>query len=251
MAERPIIEAVLFDARGTLVRLDFEWMSEMLMTLGLQVTPEQLRHAEVRGRRMYDSAATRPRPLAPGEPHPTLGSIAPIDAYFGGMLEAVGCRHPVLEEALAHMHARQNPPTLLWGRPAEGARAALDGVYEMGLRSGCVSNSDGRAEHHLVVCGVRTGLEFVIDSQNEGIEKPDPRLFGIALERLGVSPARTVYVGDIRSVDEAGSRAAGMHFVLIDPVGDYAAPATHAVRRIADLPHYLAEHFTVSGGPHE
>lgn len=249
MAERPIIEAVLFDAGGTLVRLDFEWVSEMLMTLGLQVTPKQLRQAEVRGRRMYDAAATRPRPLAPGEPHPTLGSIAPIDAYFGGMLEAAGCRHPVLEEALAHMHARQKPPSLLWGRPAEGARAALDGVCNMGLRAGCVSNSDGRAEHHLVVCGVRTGLEFVIDSQNEGVEKPDPRLFGIALERLGVAPDRTVYVGDIRSVDEAGSRAAGMHFVLIDPIGDYAAPGTHAVRRIADLPQHLAAHFTVSGGP--
>ena len=44
MAERPMLEAVLFDAGGTLVRLDFEWMSEMLGTLGLRVTPEQMAH---------------------------------------------------------------------------------------------------------------------------------------------------------------------------------------------------------------
>jgi len=245
MAERPMIEAVVFDAGGTLVRLDFEWMSEMLGTLGLRVTVEQMRHAEVRGRRMYDLAATRPRALAPGEPHPALGSIAPVDAYFSGMLEAVGCRHPVLEEALARFHEKQKPPSLLWGRPAEGARAALDDVYAMGLRACCVSNSDGRAEHHLVVCGVRAGLEFVVDSQIEGVEKPDPRLFGIALERMRVPPDRAVYVGDIRSVDEAGSRAAGMHFVLIDPHGDYASAGMHAVRGIAALPQYLEKHFTV------
>ncbi|MEO5989769.1 MAG: HAD family hydrolase, partial [Candidatus Eisenbacteria bacterium] len=221
------------------------WMCEMLATLGVHVTPQQMRHAEVRGRRMYDLAATHPRRLALGEPHHPLGSIAPSDAYFSGMLEAVGCRHPVLEEALGHFHARQEPPSLLWGRPAEGARAALDGVYGLGLRACCVSNSDGRAEHHLVVCGVRAGLEFVVDSHIEGVEKPDPRLFGIALERLHVSPDRAVYVGDIRSIDEAGSRAAGMHFVLIDPAGDYAAPGTHAVRAIGELPQYLAEHFTV------
>lgn len=249
MAEHPEIEAVLFDAGGTLVRLDFEWMSEMLSTLGLRVTPEQMRHAEVRGRRLYDQAATRPRVLAPGEPHPALGSIAPIDSYFAGMLEAVGCRHPVLEEALARFHAKQKPPSLLWGRPAEGARAALEGVHAMGLRACCVSNSDGRAEHHLIVCGVRAGLEFVVDSQIEGLEKPDPRLFRIALDRLGVSPERAVYVGDIRSVDEAGSRATGMHFVLIDPHGDYAAPDTHAVRTIDELPQYLAENFRVSASP--
>lgn len=249
MVERPVIEAVLFDAGGTLVRLDFEWMSEMLGTLGLSVTPDQMRHAELRGRRMYDQAATRPRVLAPGEPHPALGSIAPIDSYFSGMLEAVGCRHPLLEEAVAYFHAKQKPPSLLWGRPAEGAREALDGVHALGLRACCVSNSDGRAEHHLVVCGVRAGLEFVVDSQIEGVEKPDPRLFGIALDRLGVPPDRAVYVGDIRSVDEAGSRAAGMHFVLIDPSGDYAAPGMHAVRRIDELPQYLARHFIVHASP--
>lgn len=249
MAERPAIEAVLFDAGGTLVRLDFEWMSGMLAELGLEAGVEQLRHAEVKGRRMYDLAATRPRPLPPGEPHPPLGSIAPIEAYFSGLLEAVGCRHPVLEEALARFAERQKPPSLLWGRPAEGARAAIDGVYDLGLRACCVSNSDGRAEHHLVVCGVRAGLEFVVDSQIEGVEKPDPRLFGIALERLRVPPDRAVYVGDIRSVDEAGARAAGMHFVLIDPFGDYAGAGTHAVRRIDELPHHLAEHFTVHAAP--
>ena len=246
---QPSLEAVVFDAGGTLVRLDFEWMSGMLAELGVTASVDDLRRAEVHGRRRYDALAG----AAPGHPpqvgppalglHPPLGSVGPSRAYFSGLLEAVGCRHPVLEEALERMQQRQVPPSFLWARPMEGARAALDGVAALGLRACCVSNSDGRAELHLVTFGVREGLEFVVDSQLVGVEKPDPRIFGIALAKLGLSAARTVYVGDIRSVDEAGARGAGMHFVLIDPFGDYAPPGQAAVRRLEDLPALLASRF--------
>ena len=78
-----------------------------------------------------------------------------------------------------------------------------------------------------------------------GVEKPDPRIFAIALERLRLPPERTVYVGDLRSVDEVGARAAGMHFVLVDPLGDYAAAGTPSLRRLEDLPALLAARFTL------
>lgn len=244
MAEHPALEAVLFDAGGTLVRLDFEWIAGMLAALGVHASVDELRHAEVIGRRRYDGAARGPRPLAEGEAHPPLGSTAPIEAYWGGMLEAVGCRHPVLEEALAQMHARQASDAFLWARPMEGAREALDALPALGLRAACVSNSDGRAEAHLVRFGLERGLEFVVDSQIVGVEKPSPRIFAIALERMGVAAARALYVGDIRSVDATGSRAAGMHFVLLDPFGDYAAGDDAAIPSIRELPAYIESHFT-------
>lgn len=242
--ERPEIEAVVFDAGGTLVRIDFEWMCELLAALGVPVTLEEMRRGEVQGRRRYDGmAGTVPRTPALGL-QPALGSVGPVQAYFAGMLEAVGCRHPVLEEALEHIRLRQLAPSLLWARPMEGARHALDALAAMGVRACCVSNSDGRADHHLLHAGVRTGLEFVVDSQLEGVEKPDPRIFRIALDKLGLVPERTVYVGDIRSVDMAGARGAGMHFTLIDPFGDYAA-GLPAVRGLAELPAHLASRFTL------
>ena len=240
---RPELQAVVFDAGGTLVRLDFEWMSEMLAGLGVTAGVEDLRRAEVHGRRRYDAlAGSTPKTPAIGL-HPPLGSVGPTRAYFTGLLEAVGCRHPVLEEALERMQQRQVPPSLLWARPMEGARAALDGVVALGLRACCVSNSDGRAELHLKSFGMRTGLEFVVDSQLVGVEKPDRRIFEIALAKLGLAAARAVYVGDIRSVDEAGAHATGMHFVLIDPFGDYAPPGQLAVRRLEELPALLASRF--------
>lgn len=246
-AARPEIEAVVFDAGGTLVRLDFEWLSEMLAGLGVTASAADLRRAEVQGRRRYDSQAGRvPRTPALGL-HPALGSVGPTQAYFSGMLEAAGCRHPLLEEALEHIRQRQRAPSLLWARPMEGARHALDALCALGVRTCCVSNSDGRAEHHLVAAGVRDGLEFVVDSQIEGVEKPDPRIFRKALDKLGLPAGRTVYVGDIRSVDAVGAGGAGMHFTLVDPFGDYA-DGLPAVSRLEELPAHLASRFTLVPG---
>jgi putative hydrolase of the HAD superfamily len=115
------------------------------------------------------------------------------------------------------------------------------------LRAACVSNSDGRAEAHLERFGLREGLEFVVDSALVGVEKPDPRIFRIALDRMGIPAGRALYVGDIRAGDEVGSRAAGMHFVLLDPFGDYASDGVAAIPDIERLPRYVSEHFDVRG----
>ncbi len=252
MAERPRLDAVVFDAGGTLVRLDFEWIATMLAGLGVAATVDQLRRAEVLGRRRLDATASpQPRELAPGQPHPTIGSYAIVNAYFTGMLEGVGCRHPVLEEALERLRERQASDQFLWARPMEGAREALDALPGLGLRACCVSNSDGRAEAHLVRFGLREGLEFVVDSQIVGVEKPDPRIFAIALGRMGIAPERALYVGDIRSADEVGSRAAGMRFVLIDPFGDYAEPGSARIASMRELPEFLRSRFATPLGVHE
>jgi FMN phosphatase YigB (HAD superfamily) len=108
-----------------------------------------------------------------------------------------------------------------------------------------VSNSDGRAEDHLVATGVRDGLEFVVDSQLVGIEKPDPRIFRLALERMGVPAARALYVGDLRSIDREGAHAAGLECVLIDPFGDYADARSPSIESIADLPAWVRAHHSI------
>lgn len=245
MAERPPLEAVIFDAGGTLVRLDFEGMSEWLRHEGVAVTAATLRDAEVEGRRRYDESAAAPHGEESGSP--PLGRAGDTRAYLGGTLDAAGVPAAMRERTIdAFLLRHQNEG--LWTRPLEGARATLDGLHATGLRLACVSNSDGRAEWHLEACGMRHGLELVVDSQIVGVEKPDPRIFHIALEKMGVAPDRAVYVGDIRCVDEIGSLAAGMHFVLIDPRGDYGPPGGLSVREIAELPALLESRFTPHAG---
>jgi putative hydrolase of the HAD superfamily len=241
MPERPPLEAVVFDAGGTLVRLDFEWMAGAIPGMNGPPDAGTLRRAEIEGRRWYDASVGQP-PRA-GEV-PPLGARGDIRAYFLGMLAAAGVPESSREVALERYRERQSGPGL-WSRPMEGARAALDGIGALGLRRAVVSNSDGRAEWHLEQCGVREGIEFVVDSHLVGVEKPDPRIFAIALERLGVAAGRALYVGDIRSVDEAGAREAGMRFVLLDPCGDYGDGEGNSIPGIAQLPEWVGSRFSV------
>ncbi len=245
MAERPRLEAVLFDAGGTLVRLDFEWMSEALRALGHAVNPAELARAEVGARRAFEDAFDAP-PSENGRA-PRLGSRGDVGLYFARLLEGAGVPRALIVPALACLDERQAGRGL-WARPAEGARGCLDALARLGLRLACVSNSDGRAAQHLEACGVRRGLEFVVDSGLEGVEKPDPAIFQVALDRLAVPADRALYVGDLRVVDGQGARRAGLHFVLLDPQGDYADPGQAAIDSIARLPAWVLAHFAV-GGP--
>ena len=242
MGERLPLDAVVFDAGGTLVRLDFEWIAGMLAGLGVATSPAALRAAEIHGRRRYDAAGL-PDGGAAAAPEQPMGRAAPIEAYWGGMLLAAGCPPARLEAALARLAERQRSDAFLWAKPMEGAAEVLAALAALGLRLACVSNSDGRAEAHLERYGLRSPLEFVIDSHVVGIEKPDPRIFDLALERLGVEPPRALYVGDLRSVDERGSRSAGMQFVLLDPYGDYARHDTDSIPTLDRLPAWVAGTF--------
>ncbi len=245
MADRRPLDAIVFDAGGTLVRVDFEWLATMLGGLGFPTDAAAVRRAELAGRRAYDEVCDRVlATLPPGGDHAPLSTLGPSDAYFTGTFDALGVPGTLRAEALRLTWERQRSESFLWGVPAEGAREALDALAPTGLRLACVSNADGRAERILESCGVREGLEFVIDSHVVGIEKPDARIFALALDRLGVAPARALYVGDIRSVDAAGAAAAGMQFVLIDPIGDYAPRGMARIPGIAALPEFVHRTYT-------
>ena len=247
MAERPVLEAVIFDAGGTLVRLDFEWMSETVCGLGHEVSPQALRHSEVAARKAFELAFDEPPPaVVAGEPR--LGERGDTRLYFHVILEAAGVPPALVAPALERCFERQAGPGL-WTRTVEGARGCLDALALLGLRLACISNSDGRAAEHLAACGMLRGLEFVVDSHHAGIAKPEPGIFHLALERIGLPAERTLYVGDLRRVDGAGARAAGLHFVLLDPYGDYAVDGEPAIDTIARLPAWVAANFALGAAP--
>jgi len=63
--------------------------------------------------------------------------------------------------------------------------------------------------------GLADYFEFVVDSAELGVEKPDPRIFHAATGRLELPPAACAYVGDIYEIDVLGARAAGLTPILI------------------------------------
>jgi HAD superfamily hydrolase (TIGR01450 family) len=67
------------------------------------------------------------------------------------------------------------------------------------------------------------------------VGKPEPPLFRIALERLGVPAEAAAMVGDSVAADIAGGRMAGMRTVLYAPDGAGAAPVGAGAAPVADV----------------
>jgi putative hydrolase of the HAD superfamily len=139
--------------------------------------------------------------------------------YLGYVLEHLGIVSDGEVEAIAAWRREYNPPVGLWDRADPEAAAALGRVKAAGLVTGVISNSNGSVRSILEATGLARDLRFVIDSSVVGVEKPDPRIFEIALAEAGVPAADAVYVGDFYSVDVLGARAAGLDAVLLDPRG--------------------------------
>ena len=89
------------------------------------------------------------------------------------------------------------------------AGAALQKLRRHGLAVAVVSNWDVGLLQHLD--GLGLGDVTVVTSAQAGAPKPDPAVFTLALELLGVQPSRALHVGD-SDADEAGASAAGMQF---------------------------------------
>lgn len=115
--------------------------------------------------------------------------------------------------------------------------AALAGLA--GLRIAVVTN--GLSDHQwlkLETAGLTGHVDVFVTSGAIGIAKPDPRVYEVALERLGVRPEDAVMVGDNPQNDVDAARRAGLHAVLLDRGG---APGDGRIVSLADLPPLLAE----------
>jgi len=89
-------------------------------------------------------------------------------------------------------------------------------LRQRGIRLGIISNWDLTLDEHVDSLGLRPYLDTVVGSQAVGSEKPERRIFDIALERLGVTAAAAMHVGDAYQADVVGARRAGITPVLLD-----------------------------------
>ncbi len=65
-------------------------------------------------------------------------------------------------------------------------------------------------------CGLDDMFRFVVFSQDHGIEKPDPRIFQIALKKAGCTERQLLHVGDSLENDVAGASGAGVKSVWLN-----------------------------------
>lgn len=85
---------------------------------------------------------------------------------------------------------------------------SLQGEFQLGL----ISNGNSYPER----CGPEGRFQFVVFSQDYGVEKPNPRLFEIAMKQAGCTASQLVHVGDSLENDAAGARRAGAWSVWLN-----------------------------------
>lgn len=95
-------------------------------------------------------------------------------------------------------------------RPYAGLHEVLTELRERGYRLHVLSNNSSILPLQLDLIGVTGYFDTVSWSEEMGVEKPDERIFAMALERIGATPDEAVYVGDSHVADVWGAAAAGL-----------------------------------------
>lgn len=177
---------------------------------------------------MRHGSTASPRQIGAALPG-VMASARPLRAlrpdwrpYWAQVVQtSTGCDAPALLDELMDYYARADA----W-RVADGAEICARAVAQRGMRVVMVSNWDLRLRATLQGLGVLDWLDAAIISAEVGVEKPDPRIFARACERVGVEPAAALHVGDDAGDDVGGARGAGCAVLRWpDEVGSFAALA--------------------------
>ncbi|AQT78643.1 haloacid dehalogenase [Mycolicibacterium litorale] len=205
--------AVLFDFSGTLFRLegDDSWFT------GMELVNDD-------GRRAVDEHAQAE--LMDRLTHPTGGSVTrTAEAYHAWVnrdlkpaLHREAYLHALADAGLSGHHAEAlyrraiDPDSWV---PYPDTVEVLRSLEAGGVRTAVVSNIAFDIRPALEAAGAKA--DEIVLSYEVGVVKPDPRIFQIALERLGVEAHEAIMVGDSEEND-GGARAIGCDFILVDPL---------------------------------
>jgi len=223
------VATILFDVGNTLTWVDLPRAARLLTDEGRPCPPEALAPAEAEARRVMYGL---PRSLTDGERW-----LAYVDTILSQVGLAGDPELPRLRERFFEVHRTEH----LWRHVLPGTAAILARIRGRGFRLGVVSNSDGRVPRLLEDVGLAEPFEVIVDSQLVGVEKPDPRIFEIALEQLAAPAASAIYVGDYRDVDVVGARRAGLRPVLLDPLELEDGADFPVIRKLEELEELLPE----------
>lgn len=224
-----MIDTIWLDAGGTLVWPNWERVRDALAVEGIGVDAAALAAADPHVRRSLD------------EHHLIAASTDQRRAwtFFDDVLTMAGVElTPGARRALARVEEYQRTMNL-WEHLPEFVAPTLVDLRRRGYKLVVVSNANGTVRQAFRRLGLFDLVDVIVDSAEEGFEKPDRRLFEAALRLAGADASRSLHVGDIYHIDITGARAAGLIPVLVDEADLYADADCHRIRSIAELPELL------------
>lgn len=222
---------MFLDAGGVLVHPNWHRVRDALARHGVDADAAALVAAEPHAKREMDLGSLMAR-----TDDQQRGWI-----YFEAVLRHAGLpMDDAARLALADVRAYHDAHNV-WEHVPDEVVPAIAGLRALGVRLVVVSNANGRLQAMFERVGLAGLFDVVLDSHDFGVEKPDPRLFHLALAASGAEAATTVHVGDFYHIDVAGARAAGLgEAVLVDPAGLYDDADCPRVRRLEALVAFVA-----------
>jgi putative hydrolase of the HAD superfamily len=120
-----------------------------------------------------------------------------------------GYPEAMAQEAFAVFYRARNQVTLY--------DDVLPALAQLHRRFRLFAVSNGNAD--LAAIGLARYFEHALAAREAGMLKPDPRIFGLLLQRAGLGAAQVVHVGDDAVADVEGARSAGVTPVWINRSG--------------------------------
>ncbi|WP_191113059.1 HAD family hydrolase [Acinetobacter lwoffii] len=223
------IQAVLFDLDNTLTHRDLtaqaysRYLAEYYAPALKQVESDKI----IEIVRRIDNGGYPKKELL------THGSIGASAAY--ALLQELSWLNPPSIDELAQFWFSQ------FGRCAvemPAAEQVLTQLKDEGYQLAIVSNGGHDTRLNTIRgLGIETYFDEIISSGLVGFNKPQPEIFQITAERLGVQPAQCLYIGDHPINDVQGATEAGMHALWMQ---GFHADAEHIQYKIQHLPEIFA-----------
>lgn len=210
------IDAVLFDAGGTLIEMRpprERVISDVLAQLGFEIGPDAIARALAKADGVFDEDMA----MLDGKDETRFW--VKYDQYI---LKELGFKGDAKEFSTLAGRAFDDivPKTESWVDYPD-VRPVLDLLSKRDIALGVVSNATDLAVKVLDNLDLTKYFGAVVWSEDVGVRKPAPKIFHLAANRLGVSPSRCIFAGDKFAVDVVGAKRAGMNAVLIDRLGAY------------------------------
>jgi putative hydrolase of the HAD superfamily len=236
--------AVFFDAGETLVH-PYPSFPELMATLlrreGIRVDPMEVRDGVMLVAEHFARAADD-RVLWTTSPERSK-------AFWLGVYEAFLARLGLSEHDGLPERLYREFTDLSNYRLFPDVTPVLERLKAAGMLLGVISNFEAWLERLLTHLGVAELFDVRAISGIEGLEKPDPAIFRLALARAGLSPRDAVYVGDNPRFDTEPAEALGMLGVLIDRRGRYPDHVGLRLTTLDDLPAAIGLPVVAGGGP--
>ncbi len=223
---------VLIDVGFTLLFVDGATIADLARSVGVTVDAQAIDSSD---REIYDLLHQHGWAQTTQQQTPADAGVIFFERVLGLLAPTIdGTERRRAAKAIWQHHLKRN----VWRRPGVGVSAALDSMHRAGIKLVALSNSEGTVEDLLKDTGLDGFFETIIDSWVVGVAKPDPKIFCLALERVGGQKHQALMVGDSLYHDIAGAQAAGIGAVLIDPFDRYP---TAPVPRFSDFATFAAD----------